>query len=192
MSNSIPCYFVPIQDTICILHQSLPKYQELLLSASGNVGPFAASAIILHFKLFAIFALIWFSSAAGTRISHFVVSNSSVEIFLLPGYPTTEPFFCLYSSRLLVLMPFGLIIEPFESLAAITFAPIFSRYSPVNVAAFPKPCRTTFAPFILSSTTFAASLTQYAAPSPVATFLASEPPTEIGRNVATGLGAAYC
>ena len=108
-------------------------------SASGNVGPFAASAIILHFRFLASFALIWFSSAAGTRTSHFVVNNCSVEIFLLPGNPNTEPFFCLYSISLLVFIPFVLMIEPFESLAAITFAPIFSRYSPEKVAAFPNP-----------------------------------------------------
>ena len=72
-------------------------------------------------------------------MSHFVVSRSSVVTFLLPGKPTTEPFFSLYSISLLVLIPLVLMIDPLESLAAITVAPIFSRYSPVNVAAFPNP-----------------------------------------------------
>jgi hypothetical protein len=76
------------------------------------VGPFAASAIILHLRFFAIFAVIWFSRAAGTRTSHLVVSNCSVEIFLLPGNPTTEPFFCLCSKILLTFAPFGIEIEP--------------------------------------------------------------------------------
>ncbi|GBF24309.1 hypothetical protein MnTg01_00647 [archaeon MnTg01] len=104
---------------------------------------------------------------------------------MLPGKPTTEPFFCLYSISLLILNPFGLIIEPFESLAAITFAPIFSRYSPAKVDAFPNPCKTTLAPFSFSLIIFAASRTQYAVPSPVATFLANEPPIGIGLPVIT-------
>ena len=37
-------------------------------SASGNVGPFAASPIILHCNFFASLASIWFSSAPGIRI----------------------------------------------------------------------------------------------------------------------------
>ena len=51
-------------------------------SASGRVGPFAASPMILHLRFLAIFAVIWFSNAAGIRTSHFDVSNCSVEIFM--------------------------------------------------------------------------------------------------------------
>ena len=65
-------------------------FLKIIGSASGKVGPFAASAIILHWSFSASFALIWFSSAPGTKISHLVVSNSSVEIFLLPEKLITE------------------------------------------------------------------------------------------------------
>ena len=129
-------------------------------SASGNVGPFAASPIILHCNFFAMAGVIWFSSAPGTRMSHFVVSNCSVVIFLLPGKPTTVPFFSFCASYLLTLNPLGTWIEPWESLAAIHSAPIFSRYSPENVDALPNPCKTTVAPFNLIFKILAASLIQ--------------------------------
>ena len=154
-------------------------------SASGNVGQFAASAIILQLSFFAIAAVIWFSKAPGIKISHFAVSNSSVETFLLPVKSTTEPVFCLCSKILLTLAPFGIKIEPFESLTPTTIAPIFSKYSPANVEALPNPCKTTFAPFKLIFKIFAAALAVYAVPNPVATFLAKEPPIEIGFPVIT-------
>ena len=113
------------------------------------------------------------------------MSNCSVETFLLPGNPTTLPFFCLCSINLLTLNPFGTIIDPLESLAPIHLAPIFSRYSPEKVDAFPNPCNTTLAPLSLIFKIFADSLTQYAVPNPVATFLASEPPIGIGFPVIT-------
>ena len=141
--------------------------------------------VILQFSFFAIAAVIWFSKAPGIKTSHFAVSNSSVETFLLPVKPTTEPVFSLCSKILLTLAPFEIKIEPFESLTPTTVAPIFSKYSPANVEALPNPCKTTFAPFNSSFKVFAASLTVYATPKPVATFLAKEPPIEMGLPVIT-------
>ena len=114
-----------------------------------------------------------------------MVSNSSVEIFLLPEKLITEPVFCLWAKIALTFAPLGIEIEPLESLTPITLAPIFSKYSPAKVDAFPNPCKTTLAPLRFNFNVFAASLTVYAAPNPVATFLASEPPIEIGFPVIT-------
>ena len=99
--------------------------------------------------------------------------------------PTTEPVFSLCSKILLTLAPLGIKIEPLESLTPTTTAPIFSKYSPAKVEAFPNPCKITFAPFNFIFKVFAASLTVYAVPNPVATFLAKEPPIGMGFPVIT-------
>ncbi len=62
-----------------------------ILSASGVVGPFAASATIFVFTLGAFFSVIWFSYAAGIRTSHSISRSSAFVISLEPGKPTTVP-----------------------------------------------------------------------------------------------------
>ena len=47
-----------------------------ILSASGVTGPLAASAIIFAFILGALVSVIWFSNAAGIKISQ---SNSKAS-----------------------------------------------------------------------------------------------------------------
>ncbi len=64
-------------------------------SASGVVGPFAASAMIFALIRDAFFVVITFSSAAGTRISHCSSSKASLVMGFVPGNPTTLPVFCL-------------------------------------------------------------------------------------------------
>ena len=83
-------------------------FSNRIVSASGSVGPFAASATIFAWILSAFFAVIWFSSAAGISTSTFVSRSSSLEIDFVPGKPTTEPVLCLCSSRACGLNPSAL------------------------------------------------------------------------------------
>ena len=154
-------------------------------SASGRTGPLAASATILHFIFSAIFASIWFSRAPGTSTSQSAVRSSSVLICELDSNPTTVPVLFLCSRMSSTLAPPGIDIDPFESLAAMTVAPSFSRYLPAYTDALPNPCSATFAPLRPMPRALAASLTQYAVPRPVATFLASEPPMSMSLPVIT-------
>ena len=78
------------------------------VSASGRVGPFAASAMSFALTLSAFFPVSWFSSAAGTRMSTLSSRSSSFEIVFAPGKPTTEPVFALCSSRACGLNPSAL------------------------------------------------------------------------------------
>ena len=66
-------------------------------SASGVVGPLAASAMIFALMLPALRAVIWFSSAAGTRMSHSVSRSSAFVISSAPGKPLTVP--CSFFQR---------------------------------------------------------------------------------------------
>src|ERR1700686_1251034 len=59
-------------------------------SAWGVVGPFAASATMRALMASALFRVMTFSRAAGTRMSHFMVSNSSLVVREAPGIPTTR------------------------------------------------------------------------------------------------------
>ena len=56
---------------------NVPAFQKIS-SASGVVGPLAASAISLALTLPALRSVIWFSRAAGIRMSHSTSSTAGV------------------------------------------------------------------------------------------------------------------
>ena len=60
-------------------------------SASGLVGPFAASAMTFALIRGALCSPIWFSIAAGMRMSQSSSRSCAFEIRSAPGNPVTAP-----------------------------------------------------------------------------------------------------
>jgi hypothetical protein len=74
-------------------------------------GPLAPSKTTLHYNLSALFLLIDFSTAAGTRISHgFVMNSKGLEVVesSAPGKPYKVPFSEKYFLTSSTLKPFEL------------------------------------------------------------------------------------
>ena len=91
-------------------------------SASGVVGPLAASAMSFALIRSALRLVIWFSSAAGMRMSQSTSRISAFEMSDAPGKPWTVPCSCFQAMTLLTSRPFGLWMPPVESETATTVA----------------------------------------------------------------------
>ena len=100
-------------------------FQDLnrIWSASGVVGPFAASATILALMLPALRAVIWFSSAAGMRMSQSTSRTSAFVMSVEPGKPWTVPCSFFQAMTRLMSSPSGLWMPPVESETATTVEP---------------------------------------------------------------------
>jgi len=108
-------------------------------SAIGVVGPFAASAMIFAFTREAFAEVIWFSSAAGTRMSTGSSSSALFEIDC-PGRNVPRlwpPSLCLWSAA--GFSPFGSCTPPRESEAATISAPSALSSVASSPPALPKP-----------------------------------------------------
>jgi hypothetical protein len=129
-----------------------------IASASGVVGPFAASAMILALTRPALAALIWFSSAAGIRMSHLTSRSLSFEMGSEPGKPATVPCSFFQPMTRSMSRPSRLRIPPPVSLTAITVAPSSRMRRAAMEPALPKPWTATVA-FVRSMPRWAAAST---------------------------------
>ncbi len=92
-------------------------------SASGVVGPFAPSARMRHWILPTFSAVICRSIAAGTRMSHGVMSNCALEMSSPPGKCVTDLVRATCSCNLPRSSPRALNVPPRASLTAMIFTP---------------------------------------------------------------------
>ena len=91
-----------------------------MMSASGVVGPLAASARILGRTRSAFSAVIWLSSAAGTRTSTSSSSRAALLMGCAPGKPATVPCSAFQARTALTSRPAGRWMPPAESETATT------------------------------------------------------------------------
>src|SRR2546422_901978 len=133
-------------------------------SASGLVGPFAASATIRALMRGALCSPIWFSIAAGMRMSQSSSRSSAFEMRSAPGNPETDPVSRLYASTRFGSRPFALVIAPLVSDRPTIVAPSSAISFAEKLPAFPKPCTTTRAPSRSIPRCLAASMIVYTAP----------------------------
>ena len=129
-------------------------------SASGVVGPFAASATILALMRSALAAVIWFSSAAGMRMSHSISSSSALVTSLAPGKPTDRAVLGLPGDDALDVEAVRVVDAAVESDTARIFEPCSAISCAAIEPALPKPWTTTVASSRWMSRCFAASSMQ--------------------------------
>ena len=101
------------------------------MSASGVVGPLAASAMSRALIRPALWAVIWFSRAAGMRMSQSTSRTSALLMSVDPGKPWTVPCSFFQPMTRLMSRPSGWWMPPVESETATTVAPS----SEISVAA---------------------------------------------------------
>jgi hypothetical protein len=86
-----------------------------ILSASEVVGPLANSKTMFALILSAFFSTIWFSNAAGIRMSQSCSRISQLFIFSASIYSVTDFLYNFNKIILSINIPFSLYIHHFES-----------------------------------------------------------------------------
>ena len=134
--------------------------------------------------------VIWFSSAAGIRMSTSRPKRSS-----LPSGSRSESGHRLVLPDVLAelgdLQSLGVVDPPFQSVTATTLAPSSARSSALIDPTLPKPWTATVALLISMPTCLADSRVTIITPRPVASRRPSDPPSSTGFPVTTpGLGVA--
>src|SRR6202140_5323146 len=105
---------------------TIPRFARTS-SATGVVGPLAASATSLARMREALRRGIWFSSAARTSTSQSSSSRSSLLTLSVPLRPTTLPVFALCARTFSTSRPLAERMPPAESLPAPLRAPLDAR-----------------------------------------------------------------
>ena len=110
-----------------------------MMSASGVVGPLAASATSRALTRPALRSVIWFSRAAGMRMSQSTSRISALLTSVAPGKPWTVPCSAFQATTLATSSPSGLWIPPVESDTATTVEPSSLMSRAAIEPALPKP-----------------------------------------------------
>src|SRR4051794_32013841 len=114
-------------------------FRNRIRSASGVDGPLAASAIRRALMFEALRSVIWFSRAAGIRMSQSTSRTWAFEMSVEPGKPWTVPCSFFQPMTRLMSSPSGFTIPPVESETATTLAPSASMRVAAIDPALPKP-----------------------------------------------------
>ena len=94
----------------------------------------------------AFWTVIWFSRAAGMRMSQSISRTSAFVTSAAPGKPWTVPCSFFQAMTRSMSRPAGLWIPPVESLTATTVAPSLRMRRAAIEPALPKPWTATVAP----------------------------------------------
>ncbi len=151
--------------------------------ASIVVGALANSKIIFAFISLTFSLLICFERAAGMRMSQSLISNSSFDIFRLPGKLMTVPVWFLCSITVSMSRPSVFRMPPLESLTAQILYPSLYSICAAFLPTFPNPWIAILIVSFSMSVLFNASSSTQIPPRDVAMFRTLLPPNSTGFPV---------